>query len=87
MPSVGKPLKNSLSILAICLLSACKSAPKIEMCLIGGDNEPLLICYDARLPKEKRSYDRKWEDSHNYFATNPDDFNTLMEYCERRGKR
>lgn len=76
-------MNKSVTWLALCLsISAgCKTAPVVETCLIG---ETSLICHDPR--RDPSDYELSFELARDYFATNVDDLNALLEYCERRGK-
>jgi hypothetical protein len=84
MKSARRWQSACLLSLAVCLsLTGCKTAPKIEVCIIGDAG---LLCFDPRKPDGEREYTRTYLQSYNYIATNPHDFQTLIEYCERRGK-
>jgi hypothetical protein len=65
-------------------LTGCKDGPIIETCIIGDTG---LQCVDKRLPEAERSYTRTFEESLNYFATNPDDLEELLIYCKSNGDK
>lgn len=87
MMNVGSLPLRLLSIFALCLsVSACKGMPKIEVC-VGLEAAPgLLGCADERIENPaEQLYDRNLEPGD--ICTNPDDFNTLLEAAQRRGRR
>lgn len=57
------------------------SPPKIELCIHNEDGSA--ECEDRRLPDEERQYNKEPIDLTNHVSTNPQDFNTLLEACER----
>jgi hypothetical protein len=83
MKSAGNWLRVLLITSVICS-TGCKTAPKIEVCLIGDTSSQ---CFDDRLEENEKSYDRGLDEMKGYVCTNPSDFNSLIEYCERRGKK
>lgn len=78
-------MKSANGWLWICLviLGGCRSAPPVvEWCIIGDEG---CICTDQRIGKEP--YVRPFPECVNYIATNPTDFQSIMEWGMRRGAR
>lgn len=64
-------------------LSSCKSFPVLEVCVSGTkDGEPM-SCVDKRLPEGKQEYERY---PNNDICTNPDDYNTGLDWVRRHDK-
>jgi len=66
----------SVLLLSLIILVACDEPPEIERCVIGNAG---LICVDTRVSEEP--YIISFDESINYIATNPEDYEELINYC------
>lgn len=72
--------RDAVLLLGVFAASACKHKPPAhELCVIG-DNT--LLCDDPR--ESPMEYERTWDESVNYICTNPDDFENVRSWVDRK---
>lgn len=70
------PLKKFKILFILLSLSACKTGPKVDVCVSDPKNNGFQ-CVD----KSQKAYFLKYQDSENYVAFNPTDAQTILSYC------
>lgn len=82
MTSVLKYYMSFSVCVAVLLVNGCKSHPPlIEICIVTPEH---LVCNDPRLPKDEQDYIRSFEESENYIATSPHDYQITQEWVVRK---
>jgi len=74
-------VKKYLLVFLLFPTIACCSPPKIELCIHNGDGSA--ECTDPREDPGQEDYHKEPEELENHVSTNPVDFNTLIEACQR----
>jgi hypothetical protein len=84
------PLGNLLVLLAVLALSlsGCARGPKVERCIVDGDEQRLAMdCFDARI-NARLGYSRTIESADNYICIDPESEERLLKACvEKRPTR